>query len=317
MEIVVASAAVGGHVSMRIASQLTTELAEETGWQLIPPISPGSAKYLNRIAATAPGRAMMSLGSQARGAFTVLMNIHNIRFAGPALLKTKGKRAALVHDAWPQYQADIVDLAARYGLDHVFVTARDAVRDLSAMDSSRTYEWMPESLAREPVQPLPLGEKSIDVFQIGRRYETYHEAIAPALESAEKSYLYEREKGVIAIPDHSDFLRALGQSKVSICFPSSLTHPERSGNVETMTLRYLQSMASNCIIVGKAPAEMIDLFGYNPVVEADLSDPTGQILEILADTGRYADLVESNARAVMENHRWSNRIELIRAYFTA
>ena len=60
-----------------------------------------------------------------------------------------------------------------------------------------------------------------------------------------------------------------GDAKVSVCFPSSTTHPQRSGSVETATHRYFESFASRCIVVGRAPAELVDLFGYNPVVEAD------------------------------------------------
>ena len=71
-------------------------------------------------------------------------------------------------------------------------------------------------------------------------------------------------------PDElKDLVAGLANSRVSICFPQSITNPERCGKVETVTLRYFESMASKCLIVGKCPLELRDLFGYNPVIEVD------------------------------------------------
>ena len=50
------------------------------------------------------------------------------------------------------------------------------------------------------------------------------------------------------------FIDGLARSRVSICVPSSVTHPERAGDIETMTIRYLQSMVSKCVVLGRAPA---------------------------------------------------------------
>src|SRR5215212_10345929 len=80
--------------------------------------------------------------------------------------------------------------------------------------------------------------------------------------------------------------------------PISMTHPARSGNVETVTLRYFESMAAKCLIVGHCPAELIEVMGYNPVIEADLSSgpaaAAAQIADILADVGRYQPQVDRN-----------------------
>ena len=103
----------------------------------------------------------------------------------------------------------------------------------------------------------------------------------------------------------------MSRTKISICFPTSLTHPQRAGNIETMTNRYLQSMASKCLVLGKAPDEMIRLFGYNPVVDADFNHPVQQIKDILDNFGQYTELIEKNYRNVVMNHAWINRWEKI------
>ena len=64
-------------------------------------------------------------------------------------------------------------------------------------------------------------------------------------------------------------------------FPCSLTHPERSGPVETVTHRYFESMASKCLIIGHAPRELIDLFGYNPAIEMQANHEFKQLQALL------------------------------------
>ena len=99
----------------------------------------------------------------------------------------------------------------------------------------------------------------------------------------------------------------LARSRISICVPSNITHPARAGDVETMTIRYLQSMVSKCLVVGYAPKEMIELFGYNPVVEIDMENPADQLLDILNNFVKYTPLIEKNYNSVLKNHTWRQR----------
>src|SRR6185369_6557481 len=139
----------------------------------------------------------------------------------------------------------------------------------------------------------------------------YHDQIISAVENHKKTYLYERERGRVIFPAREDFLDGLARSKISICIPCSITHPERAGDIETMTMRYLQSMASKCLVVGHAPAEMIELFGYNPVIEIDKKNPDKQLLELLNRFDDYVPLIEKNYAAVTSEHTWHNRWQQI------
>jgi hypothetical protein len=131
------------------------------------------------------------------------------------------------------------------------------------------------------------------------------------------TYLYELKKGELIFPTRQDFIAGLAKTKISICVPSSVTHPERSGNIETMTIRYLQSMVSKCLIVGHAPKEMIDLFGYNPVIEIDFTNPVGQIESILNNYNSYTALIEKNYNEVIQHHTWQCRWEQIKMVYSA
>ena len=74
-----------------------------------------------------------------------------------------------------------------------------------------------------------------------------------------------------------------------------------------MTVRYLQSMVSKCVVLGHAPSEMVELFGYNPVVEIDTLNPAAQVLDILSHYEDYLPLVERNFDVVTRGHTWRNR----------
>jgi hypothetical protein len=57
---------------------------------------------------------------------------------------------------------------------------------------------------------------------------------------------------------------------------------------------------------------MTELFGYNPVVEIDWTDPTGQIESLLKNFHLHIPLIERNYREVVEKHTWANRFDQIK-----
>jgi hypothetical protein len=78
-----------------------------------------------------------------------------------------------------------------------------------------------------------------------------------------------------------------------------------------MTMRYLQSIASKCLVVGHAPKEMVTVFGYNPVVEIDMRSPERQVLELLKHFDDYIPLIEKNYAILVEEHTWRKRWQQI------
>jgi hypothetical protein len=108
-------------------------------------------------------------------------------------------------------------------------------------------------------------------------------------------------------PSRDVLVAGLGDAKLSILFPSSLTHPSRSGDVETVTHKYFESIASGCIPVGRCPAELEELFGYDPVVRLDDADPVGHIRALLDDLGAHRGLVDRNHARLLEVGTWDAR----------
>ena len=222
----------------------------------------------------------------------------------------KGHKAAYLFDAWPSLYNYIVRFVNDFGVKHLFVSSKQSTSALAKILENVSVHWIPEGVYPGEYHFLPSERKDIDVLSFGRYYTLFHEKIVNSLLDRNVRYLFS-DGGKKLFNDRESFIDGLARAKISICFPTNITHSERAGGVETMTNRYLQSMVSKCLILGKAPEEMIELFGYNPVIEADMDDPLGQILQILENIDQFEDLIEKNYRTVVTQHSWEKRWEKI------
>ena len=218
-----------------------------------------------------------------------------------------GRKSIYLFDAWPKEHEKIINAIKSWKIDNVFISSSQAVEKLNGSVKGCNFYWIPEAINPLMYQAYPYEKRDIDVLQFGRKYDAYHDLIRMPLEADHKVYRYEQKRGEIVFATRDEFIDGLARSKISICVPSNITHPERSGDIETMTIRYLQSMASKCLIVGHAPKEMVDLFGYNPVIEIDMADPVNQLQSVLDNFSDYIPLIEKNYMEVLNNHTWNNR----------
>lgn len=190
-----------------------------------------------------------------------------------------------------------------------FLTARYSAEYFQRRFPRRRFVWLPECVDPSEYQgEKSLADRTIDVFELGRKYDAFHKKLTPTLADAGMTHLYEKVKGVIVFPEFDDFVAGMGNSRISVCFPQSLTNPERCGKVETVTLRYFESMASKCVIVGKCPLELCDLFGYNPVIE--VNDPA-EVVGIVRNIPDFQSLVDKNYARLLEVGTHSARVDTL------
>lgn len=216
-------------------------------------------------------------------------------------------KSIYMFDAWPKSHERTSRFINFFNIDNAFFSSSQVAESMQAKVPKTKCYWVPEGIDTNLYKYQPFEKKDIDVIALGRKYNYYHEKIRNPLKNDRKTYLYEKEPGKIIFPTREEFIEGMARSKISVCFPSSITHPERSGNIETLTIRYLQSMVSKCIIVGHAPHELIKLFGYNPVIEFDDNNPYAQIQYILKNYEDYFPLIEKNYKIALQNHTWLNR----------
>jgi len=243
---------------------------------------------------------------------TIMMGLDVEKYRQYGLF-TCHNRSIYLFDAWPHDYDKIVSFVETFKINFVFVSASQSAKVLNGILGNRTIvNWVPEGINPQEYKFNSFENKNIDVLALGRKYDLYHEKILPYFENNAVTYLYEKVKGQLIFFSRQEFINGLANAKISICVPSSITHPERSGNVETMTIRYLQSMASKCLVIGHAPKEMIELFGYNPVIEIDMDEPVEQIKTILSKYSNYIEFVEKNYKTVCKHHTWLNRWTIIK-----
>jgi hypothetical protein len=221
-----------------------------------------------------------------------------------------GLKAIYLFDAWPTYFNSILRFVNDFKIDYLFVSSKQAAVSLNKLIGKNNVFWVPEGVKPSDYKFLPAANRNIDVLSFGRKYDIFHQKIVEKLVLKKVNYIFSSANEKL-FPDKESFTEGLSGAKISVCFPTSVTHPERACGVETMTNRFLQSMASKCLVLGKAPEEMIQLFGYNPVVEVDMENPAEQIIEILGNYENYSELIEKNYKTVVENQTWANRWEQI------
>lgn len=217
-------------------------------------------------------------------------------------------------DCWPALYGRWEKFFRRHRMRIAFFSARSSAEHFTKALSDMESIWLPEAVeASQYDGNKPLEQRSIDVLELGRRWDRYHDQIVAPLAKAGRVHKFQSAPGQIIFPTTAELTAGFADAKISICFPSSLTHPQRSGDVETVTHRYFESMASRCIVVGHCPVELEALFGYNPVVEAETENAAGQIEAILRAPDAYAALVERNHARLMEVGTWDVRVATLLA----
>lgn len=184
-------------------------------------------------------------------------------------------------------------------VQRAFFTSSMVVEHFREVFPHGEWHWMPEAIELEKYRTARHWEaRDIDVLEFGRKYLRYHSEVRDVLSRHGLRHVFERTPGQLVFPDRQAFIEGLGRSKISICFPQSQTHPERFGSIETLTQRYLESMACGALIVGHAPAELVQLFGYDPVIGVDWKNPVGQLRELLARPQDHDALRARNQQSV-------------------
>ena len=212
-------------------------------------------------------------------------------------------------DCWPAGYERWAAFFERHRVRLAFFSARQSAEYFAERLPKMKAVWLPE--ATDPLEydaSVPWMERTIDVLELGRKNDAFHDRIEKHLAEAGRAHLFERVKGQIIFPDRAGLVQGMANSKISICFPCSLTHPERSGSVETVTHRYFESIASKCLVLGHAPQELIDLFGYNPIIEVQGGAEFGQIEYLLSNYANFQDLIEQNYRHLLQVGTWNTRV---------
>lgn len=154
-----------------------------------------------------------------------------------------------------------------------------------------------------------LKDRNIDVLEVGRKDGNFFKTLLPENINHVKTGNFDR-----VFQTDEEFRDALADSKVTITVPRCDVDKKVAGDIETLTQRYWECMLSRVVMVGRAPKELTELVGYNPVIDWDGKDATPLVMDIIENIDRYQGLVDKNYAVAREKASWDNRVRQIMEY---
>lgn len=214
-------------------------------------------------------------------------------------------------DCWPKYWDGLVRFVRTNRIRILFCTSSQTADMIREKCPGVEAVWLPEGIdTSQYPMGAPLKERPVDVLEIGRTAGLLKASLADAVAHGEISYLHPTDDKLL-FRDFAALTAGLRNAKMTVCLPRCDTHPQEAGMVETLTQRYWECMLSGTLIVGRAPKELVDFCGYDPVIALG-DDPAARIREVLADLPRYQELADKNRRFAETHADWSGRMEIIR-----
>lgn len=223
----------------------------------------------------------------------------------------------MVWDCWPRYFEKTCEWLKKHRVRTAIFSSRITAERIQKRFPKMNVIWCPEAVDGALYNNgKPLKERTIDLLEFGRS----NERVLPAgalVEEIDKgqggglflNHVCTKQNGKF-IFTNEQLREAMGDAKVTIALPRSMTQPEMAGEVETLTQRYWECMFSRMVMVGHAPQELVDFIGYNPVVELrDDISAKDLIMDVVEHIEDYQALVDRNRATAERLGSWNVRMK--------
>ncbi len=151
-----------------------------------------------------------------------------------------------------------------------------------------------------------LKDREIDFLEYGREIDH----IVKYSVTDKINYVRGKRNGK-PVFSQQELVENLANSKVVAAYTKKWTNPEQAGDIDTLTQRYWECMLSGCILIGHAPKELVDLIGYNPVIEVDRENPDEQLMNVLANITDYQELADKNRISAIKYGDWKYSMQRV------
>lgn len=224
----------------------------------------------------------------------------------------------MLWDVWPYCWNQLIAKLVALNVKTVLVTARSVAAMLHEKLNINAI-WIPEGIDLNLYKKgKELIKRDYDIYELGRQHPKYHQVLVQMYKKKMFVGYFHNEYGAngkiikLAFNRNENMIDAFSKVKIVINFPKVDTEPFLAGNVETLTQRYWEAMLSRCLMIGRAPKELIDLLGYNPVIEVDWDIPQKQLSHILSNISIYQELVNRNFKQAIKLASWEARVPYIK-----
>lgn len=216
-------------------------------------------------------------------------------------------------DCWPCYFEKTRDWLVRHRVKTTIFSSRQTAERMREALPNINIIWCAEAVDDSVYDKGKLlKDREIDLLEFGRSNDRIINA-----EKLEQVWIGENSLNHVCTKQHGKFIytneqlyQAMGNAKVTIALPRSMTQPEIAGDIETLTQRYWECMFSRMVMVGHAPQELVDFIGYNPVIELrkDIS-AEALIRDVLEHIDDYQELVDKNRETAERLGSWDVRMK--------
>ena len=224
-------------------------------------------------------------------------------------------------DCWPCYFAKTCEWLRRHQVKTAIFSSRQTVEKMQERFSGKNKGWQkinviwcPEAVDDSVYQKGKLlKERNIDLLEFGRSNDKVFNAdeLESIFDTKNRSldHVCTKQNGKF-IYTNEQLYEVMGNAKVTIALPRSITQPEIAGDIETLTQRYWECMFSRMVMVGHAPQELIDFIGYNPVIELrDNISAEELIADVIEHIEDYQSLVDKNRDTAERLGSWNVRMK--------
>lgn len=229
-----------------------------------------------------------------------------------------------VWDCWPCHFEKMCTWLKRHGVRTAIFASSQTAEKIRERFPKMNVLYCPEGIdTSRYVAGNGLTDRDIDILEFGRKSLSFNDnANVNANVNKEFQYVSTKVNGKFMFTDEQ-LVEAMGDAKVTIALPRSITNPEVAGDIETLTQRYWECMLSRMVMVGHAPKELIDLIGYNPVVEYNVNDnANGNLNEHLMKTLKvvlehiedYQELADRNRETALKMGDWTLRMKQVKEW---
>lgn len=211
----------------------------------------------------------------------------------------------IIWDCWPRFRSNIWKLIKLCNTKIIIFTQKQNADYFQQLFPNKKILFLPEAIITENyIIGEQIKQRPIDILEFGRT----NPAINQELNTIPTEYKYLHPQGNKKLfSTHKELAKAISQAKIVICYPRSITHPEEAGEIETLTQRYWECMYSGTLMIGKAPKELIDIIGYNPVIESPINKLKDTITRILPIINDFQSLADKNKRMACIYGDWKSR----------
>ena len=217
-----------------------------------------------------------------------------------------------VWDCWPGYFEKTCKWFKRHEVRTAIFTSSQTAERMRERFPEMNILWCPEGIDTSLYsEGKELKNREIDILEFGRSNRKVFKAELPS--SIKHVCTMQNGKYIFT---NEELRQSMGDAKVTITLPRSITQPEVAGDIETLTQRYWECMLTRMVMVGHAPKELVDFIGYNPVIEIDFENPNEQICNILQHINDYIDLTNKNRETALLKGDWLARMQGIKGFLT-